>query len=83
MKSVDRKQVLLGVLGLLAVAAVVTWMMLKPGERPEPNAPGYYTGPMRMKGGDSYGDDNGKAVAPPAGKSELVAKSAGKSSKNE
>ena len=66
MKRPRRSQVLSGILVVVAlIAAIVLYGRGKEG-RPEPSAPGYYTGPMKSKGDPTvYGTDEGVKVAPP------------------
>jgi hypothetical protein len=60
----NRHHLLLGVAGLV-VAAGVMRAFWGTASRPEPSAAGYYTGPMKAKGGTTYGTEDGRLVAPP------------------
>lgn len=61
-----RLKVLSGVLVILAIVAVVYSSVAAPGKKPPPSAPGYYTGPMRPKGGQELlATEDGKVTALP------------------
>lgn len=67
MQEKKRLRSLSGVFLALCVAAGVVWWMFRPGVKPPPSAPGYYTGPMRSKGDPNvFGTDDGVRVPPPA-----------------
>lgn len=66
MNETRRVQVLSGVLLVLAIVAVAVWYSYRPGEKPPPSEPGYYTGPMKSKGDPTiFGTDAGQRVAAP------------------
>src|SRR5687767_10818818 len=76
----DRRRMLLGAAALLAAAGVMRAFLGSPA-KPEPSAGGYYTGPMKAKGGTTYGTEDGRLVAPPP--AELAADAAGSAPKHE
>lgn len=53
----------------LALVAAVAYVFMKMREQtdPAPSETGYYTGPMRAKGGNTWGTEDGKEVPPPGG----------------
>lgn len=58
----------------LCVTAGVVWWVFRPGVKPPPSAPGYYTGPMRSKGDPNvFGTDEGVRVPPPASSQPIQA----------
>ena len=64
----DRKNLyIIGGVAVLAAAAVLLRVFLGGDGKPPPSAPGYYTGPMKAKGGDTYGNDDGQLVPKPEG----------------
>jgi hypothetical protein len=67
MKENRRTQVLFGVLGFTILMGGVYFALNRPGKKPEPSAEGYYTGPMRPKGGnrDVVADEGGNVTVSP------------------
>jgi hypothetical protein len=61
-----RVKVLSGALVVVAIIAVVYFSINTPGKKPPPSEAGYYTGPMRPKGGqDILATEDGKVTALP------------------
>ena len=59
-------QVLFGVMILLTIILVIVWRQQQHPQKPEPNAPGYYTGPLQAKGNpNSVGTEDGEKVTLP------------------
>ena len=73
MDQSQRMRVLTGIFLVLAVVAAGVWYTNRPGVKPPPSAPGYYTGPMKSKGDPTvYGTDDGVRVPAPAGASQTA-----------
>lgn len=67
MDQKKRVMVLVGVLIAAAVVAIIFIPRASHEEKPPPNAPGYYTGPMKNKSGrDEYSTEDNKIVPKPA-----------------
>jgi hypothetical protein len=60
----ERRRMLFGVAALIAAAGVMRAFLGSPA-KPEPSASGYYAGPMKAKGGTTYGTEDGRQVAAP------------------
>jgi len=60
---------LLGFGALLLLAIVLRLVIDSRPAKPPPSAPGYYAGPMKGKGGKSYGTEDGRPTEAPSGTS--------------
>jgi len=65
----DRRRIVYVILGALVLfAAMIRLMYSTAPSKPPPSGPGYYTGPMKAKSGNSYGTEDGRLVPAPPGK---------------
>ena len=76
MQTVNTTKLLGGMLVVGIILVAVAWYMYLKPAKPPPNAPGYYTGPLRAKGNPNIAatDDGQKVNLPPPASTEAGSK---------